>query len=620
MLKPVPMRKIRVVGLRRQLEEVVGLLHNLGIVQFTRCEDARLCGEKPLDIYPVISEQLIRMRAIENALEPRPVKKKQPLLSIDELLNECAKITIEKRIGQIHDRLDAIKSETKELSDAASVLERLGGLNIDLSIAKSNEACFFLGRIANEKIKGLEDGIKAVTDRFLFKSQKISNLESICIIVADKTYKEYITSLLQKTGFSEMALPPLPGKPKEVLSIIRGRIAQLEKEQQELNSEIGRLSDEYYSKVVGLREMLEIYAERANAPTNFLRTENVFLFEAWLPSAKYQEVAGALKKKFGEQIIIQPIETHEEPPTMLHNPPILSPFEFLVEFISTPKGNEIDPTLLFALTFPIFYGMMLGDFGYGIASLILALILMNKFKNTMLEPVAKVWAYASIPTMFFGIIYDEFFGFRHYQILGFHLYEGIPRTENINLLLVLTILIGIVHLTLGFILGAINKLREKEWLHAAAKLGWIAVEFSGILLVITAMFHMLPDSVMIPAALLGIIGLIPIMKTEGITGLIEIPSLASNILSYARILAVGVASVVVAELINELLMPNPSQGILMLVMIPLYLSLHLFNIVLGMFESLVQGARLNYVEFFSKFYEGGGIKFNPFKYTKKITV
>jgi V/A-type H+-transporting ATPase subunit I len=263
--------------------------------------------------------------------------------------------------------------------------------------------------------------------------------------------------------------------------------------------------------------------------------------------------------------------------------------------------------------------MMLGDFGYGLVSLLIALALMAKFKNTILEPVAKVWAYASIPTLFFGIVYDEFFGFRHSQLLGFRLYEGVPRMENINLLLVLTILIGVGHLTLGFFLAALNKFRKREWLHMVAKFGWIAVELSGILLVVTLVFHILPEGVAIPAAVLGVMGLIPIVKAEGITSIIEIPGLASNILSYARILAVGIASVVVAELINELLMPKPSQGLLMLVFIPIYVVLHMFNIVLGMFEALVQGARLNYVEFFSKFYEGGGKRFNPFSYVKQTT-
>ena len=172
---------------------------------------------------------------------------------------------------------------------------------------------------------------------------------------------------------------------------------------------------------------------------------------------------------------------------------------------------------------------------------------------------------------------------------------------------------------LGFLLGAYNKWREGHMWHTAGKLAWILVEFSGVALVASVMFSALPASVIYPAAGAFILGLLVILKAEGAMGMIEIPGLASNIFSYARILAVGIASVVVAELINELLLPSADKGVLAIVLIPVYVGLHLFNAVLGMFESLVQGARLNYVEFFPKFYEGGGSKFNPFKYVKRFT-
>ncbi|MDD5317349.1 MAG: V-type ATPase 116kDa subunit family protein [Candidatus ainarchaeum sp.] len=351
-----------------------------------------------------------------------------------------------------------------------------------------------------------------------------------------------------------------------------------------------------------------------------------------MPSGDCGRVEAALKERFGGDVIMEHKKGGHDQPTMLRNPNALGPFEFMVEFISLPKGYEIDPTLLFALGFPIIYGMMLGDAGYGLVSFIIALLVSRKFKGTMLEPIGKVWALVALPTVIFGFIYNEYFGFKLSHIIGEHacgmiptlfgfsLCEGMPRMENITLLLLATLFVGMAHLAIGFVLGALNKYREGETWHAAAKIAWIGVEFAGVALVATIMFRALPDWVVAPSALVALAAVAVIIKVEGVLGLIEIPGLASNIFSYARILAVGIASVVVAELINELLLPSPDKGVVaVIILIPVYIGLHLFNVVLGMFESLVQGARLNYVEFFSKFYEGGGSRFNPFRYAKHFT-
>ncbi|MBI2597625.1 MAG: hypothetical protein HYW50_00330 [Candidatus Diapherotrites archaeon] len=243
----------------------------------------------------------------------------------------------------------------------------------------------------------------------------------------------------------------------------------------------------------------------------------------------------------------------------------------------------------------------------------------------LLSPIAKIWAICSFPTIFFGFLFDEFFGFSHAELaekLGFSiqpLYHGLERLHNVQEVLLLTIATGFVLVLLGFALGFVKEYREKNMLHAAAKLSWVFLLLSGAFL----LFSIATGSNDFTALAVGVIVFLAstavIFKAEGIVGIMEIPSIAGNILSFSRILAVGLASAVVAIIINDLVFPDPKSGFLIFITFPIFLFGHMFNTFLGMFESLIQGARLNYVEFFSKFYSGGGREFSPFKEKRKFT-
>ena len=618
MLKPAQMTLIRVIGLRKDLDEAVKLLQDLGTVQFRRPGDTRLGAEKPMEYYAPVVEQLVRMRAIESVLEPQPMKSKAHEMQLGQLLVEAETLDLDSRLNEITRRQEDISLEKAELEEAARIMRGLSDVPLDLDVIKSKELGVFIGRISTERLPEFERIVRATTTRYMLRARLLSKFESVILLAVDGHYKEQTEQALDSMGFAEAKLPQIPGNPAQILVKVKERIHHLDAESAHLRAEIRTISKKHYAHVVALREMLEMYADRAQAPQIFGRTLYAFVLEGWLPSTKLPEVTAALTAKFGGEIQFEVVETHDTPPTLLKNPGMFSPFEFMISFISLPKGNELDPTILFALIFPLFYGMMLGDFGYGLISLVLAYFLARKFKGSLLEPVAKIWMIVAVPAMFFGVVYDEYFGFTHEQLLGFTLYHSYPRMENISLLLLITIFLGAFHLMLGFLIGAYGKFKEGHFWHGAAKLAWIGIEISGMSLVAAMMFHALPDFIVLPAAALGLLGLVVVLKGEGVTGLIELPGLASNIFSYARILAVGIASVVVAELINEILFPRPELGLVAIALVPIYLTLHLVNIIIGMFEALVQGARLNYVEFFSKFYEGGGEPFNPFRYVKKF--
>ncbi|PIN82899.1 hypothetical protein COV61_04640, partial [Candidatus Micrarchaeota archaeon CG11_big_fil_rev_8_21_14_0_20_47_5] len=286
-------------------------------------------------------------------------------------------------------------------------------------------------------------------------------------------------------------------------------------------------------------------------------------------------------------------------------------------------AREIDPSMILALTFPILYGMMVGDVGYGIISLLLAGMIIAKTKPGMLRGFAVLWAIASIPSMIFGILFDEWFGFTFKTLMeemGVHVGGSflvvvfgsafhLSRLHDIGTLLLITILVGVLHLSLGLFLGFVNEWGHSKT-HAMAKLGWIGILASGLLLVPHLMFSAsllaLPIDEVLAGGIIFAVSLLLVVRADGIMGVFEIPGIAGNALSYARIAAVGIAGVVVAEaIINKLLfegvaLPNRANPFVFFLVCAVVLLLHIANTFLAMFESLVQGARLNLVEFYGK--------------------
>jgi len=177
--------------------------------------------------------------------------------------------------------------------------------------------------------------------------------------------------------------------------------------------------------------------------------------------------------------------------------------------------------------------------------------------------------------------------------------------EDISIMLMIAIALGALHVALGLLLGLVDALGHRHYRHALGKFGWLALEVGGVAALATG-----GEMQTMSLALIGVAAVM-IVIGEGIIGIIEIPGLLGNILSYARIAAVGLASVALALVLN-MIKPDASMGVMLLIVVPIFVLGHLLNFILGIFEPFVQGARLHYVEFSTKFYEGGGTWFTPF--------
>jgi len=374
---------------------------------------------------------------------------------------------------------------------------------------------------------------------------------------------------------------------------------------------------------------LEVYSERYAEASKFGFTKETFILEGWVRKSMVPFLRNDVSRFNGDVVlsVIAPSES-EQPPVYLSNPQIVEPFEFITKNYSLPNPNEFDPSLIFFITVPLLYGMIVGDVGYGILSFFIAGYLRSKFRNEIIQSVGKLWQISVIPTIVFGVIFDEWMGMSHIELFEFFhhwgfpfvlekpLYVGLSRIHNLPTLLVVTIAVGVIHLAIGFILGAMEHW-EHNRRHAYGKLAWFLFE-------VGIVFAFLPLAGLPP--LLTTIGLVVSLLSiaiigwsEGVNGLVELPGIFGNILSYARIAAVGIAGLVLAELIDKFFLPLPKAGVFLVLTIPLFMVLHIANGMLAMFEALIQGGRLNIVEFRSKFIQGGGKLFKPFTVKEPVS-
>lgn len=372
--------------------------------------------------------------------------------------------------------------------------------------------------------------------------------------------------------------------------------------------------------------------QKEQAKNELVNGQHVFVLQGWLTTKAVDAVEVQLKEKLGEgEYVFLPLEIaeeeYEEVPTVLENNAFLQPFENLTEMYGLPKYGELDPTPYTAPFYLVFFGMMAADFGYG-ALLWLGTFIMLKFFHfdKGMNRNLKFFHLLSYPVMIWGIVFGSAFG----ADLPF---QPLSLSKDLITIMILSIIFGVIQIMVGLSLGAYSNLKKKAYTDACTShLGWLAIITGIILYVLGSMvlniswIATIGSSIAIIAAVAIVV--VTVLSSENKWGglasslynLYGISGYVADVVSYTRLMALAVSGGSIASAFNMLVGFLPpvarfTAGIFLIV------ALQGLNIFLSFLGAYVHGLRLQFVEFFGKFYDGGGHALKPFKtYEKYVDI
>lgn len=622
MLKPKKMCRISIVGSKSVMKESIGVLHNMALLHVDEFKGLAVESDTtmlelgaPLPESESIASSLVKVRSMASHLPKVPEEriKKHPIDvdKIDSAYIEKLDSDIKKfaeAVKSLEDEKNKITSRLAELKPFAASPLKLENFEDYSSIA------VFVGYISGRKAAAI-DALKNEARKKFPKSSTVSwayDGKTVAAFFVNSEKKEDARVFLSGFGYSEINTAPLKGLRGSSSEIVQGlerERAKFEDKRARLNAELVKISENWTAFMRRKESELAAESEKAQAPLKFATTKNAFIIEGWIPQVKCNDVKNRLDAATKNRVYFKESEHLHDAPIMLDNPKAIQPFEFFMNLYALPKYAEIDPTFFMFLTFPIFFGMMLGDIGYGIVSLAMFLFLKSKFKTGETRALLNIMIISALSSIVFGFVFGEFFG--EEEVAGIALPHLISRVHSVNEMLMITAAMGVLHINFGFIAGFFNKLHH-GFMHALLEKGsWLILEI-GIALIAASYLKYISISSYIGAAV-AVAAIIMLFKGEGIRGIVEIPTLLSNSLSYARIMAVGLASASLAIVVNEIsgeLFHAGGASIILGVFV--LLVGHSINLALGILGPFLHSLRLHYVEFFTKFFEGGGKRYQPF--------
>ncbi|NLC11709.1 MAG: V-type ATP synthase subunit I, partial [Firmicutes bacterium] len=429
-----------------------------------------------------------------------------------------------------------------------------------------------------------------------------------------------VQDLLKKAGATEVRFPDLRGTVAQNMEKLNHEIREIDRQRESLKQKVKDLLDNRL-QLMAYHDYLENERAQKEAIGKLARTESTFLLEGWVPAP----LAADLKKTLAEKtetalLIVRDPEPDENVPVLLQNGKLADSCEVVTRMFSTPRYHEADPTPVLAPFFFVFFGICLSDAGYGIILAILAYLATRKMKlGGMGKQLVKLLFIGGIATLVAGALMGSWFGdLFNIKPLWFN-----PLDDPMRMLIVSCILGGI-HIFTGMGVRAYQSIKRGKILDAVFDQGLWYIFLIGLVLLFLPQWGSTGKWM----AIVGAVGLIltqgrhqkGIFKklSSGLVSLYDVASYLSDVLSYSRLLALGLATGVIASAINTMAGLVGKGVIGTIVMVIILVGGHTFNLVINTLGSYVHTSRLQYIEFFGKFFEGGGRPFRPFCKTTKF--
>lgn len=550
------------------------------------------------------------------------LRRKREVFSLKELEQHVENTDVEELINKIseqEDSLNQIDEQKKQLEEEEFYLRKWKNLDfLPKEVDGFSLMDVIVGSIdveyADELISNIEQ-LESVYISEIFKDDDQAGY----LFILPKWKREELDNVLNSSGFQKLEYE-YDKLPSEQLNRNQEQRKELIEKEKTVKNEMKSWTDTKRD----LELAVEYYynkGERGKAKELVLNSEHLFLISGWIEENKFELIHQSLEANLEDNIAIMTddiqLDEHDNVPILLDNPKIIKPFEMLVEMFSMPQYDEIDPTPWIFPFYFLFFGMMSADAGYGLLLFLGTFIPLKLFD---IKPGTRrfltLFNYLSIATIAVGLFFGSFFGFT----LPFQVWS---MQEDVMPYMIVSVLIGIVHLIVGLLLKAY--LSHKHGDHAGAYVdgySWALILIGATLWAVATIAWSNPvlaniGLILIVVNLIGIV-LVNTFANDrkfvgfglGLVGLTDISSYIGDVVSYTRLMALGVAGANIAMAFNLIigLLPPIARFTIGIV---LFLVLHAVNIGIVYLGSYVHSARLMYVEYFGKFYEGGGRTFAP---------
>lgn len=642
------MNKITVLGLINERASLLKSLLELGVVDINEEEPGEELRDKAKK--PHVQAELLKVdtqiseltRAIDLLSVYAPVKK--PLFSARRIISEAdysaimgqmdAILAKAGEINGLEDELIRMKGEENRLQGVIHSLEPWMDMDIPLDVPATRYTQCWLGSVPSRTDLGmLEDNLnKEFPESVVLKGRTDREHQYIAVIF-HKSGENEVLSVLRHWGFNRITLRDVEGTARESRAYLEQKLNALYKEREDKIASIKALAQE--------RERLEVVSDglrmeraRIEARGRLVATRSTFILKGWLPADLSGKVETYLNENYFCSVNIEEPEPDEEFPVLLQNGPIVEAAAPVLDMYGVPSSKEIDPSAVMMVFYVFFFGLMLGDGGYGLLIALATGIVLKKFRlEDGMRKFVKLLFFCGLSTIFAGFLFGSWFGIASLSKTAL----WIVPTEKPELMMSWSILFGIIHMYTGLFLKALNLIRRGQIWDAIFDVGVYYVVFTGFILSLLPFAPGLTISSSSQIVQVGYVvfavGVVLLLATQGrnnkhwfgkifggVGKLYDIISFFSDCLSYTRILALGLASAIIGDIVNTMTGTIGNVVIKVIAGTLILLVGHTLNFALNALGAYVHSCRLQFLEFFGKFFEGGGTAFKPFKADTKYIV